>query len=94
MLGTYPWALQSGTLHPLAQDLTPLTHAELATCAVPHIAMVTDDTFIATAVFRCDTHFTALADLLDLHLTLRTTHVHMHLLKMYINLMSKATEAK
>lgn len=77
-LDTYPWALRSGALDPLAQHLTPFTHAELTTRAVPHIAMVTDDALIEAAAFRRDTIFTALAGSLDLCLTLRRTHVSKH----------------
>lgn len=78
-LDTYLWALYSGALDPLAQDLTPFTHTELTTCAIPHIAMVTDNALIEAAAFRRDTVLAALSGSLDLHLTLRKTHISTHL---------------
>lgn len=66
------WALHSSTLGPLTENLTPVTAAELAAGAVPHVSMVTHCALVQAASLGSGTFVTAATGSFHFGLTLVT----------------------
>lgn len=72
---TYPWALQSGALGPLAGHLAPLAGAELARRSVPHVAVMPRRALVQAAAAARDALLAALTVSSDLRLALKVNGV-------------------